>query len=113
MSLKVEIIAIVSLKIGKVHDLLVSLKQKNPLYKVIIIDKTRLKELPADKEINVIVRLIDDSKSMDCDRVPVEENEEEIETSSFMSEKLSQPLEETRLEQTLVCNVQGKCMDFG
>ena len=50
---------------------------------------------------------------MDCDRVPVEENEEEIETSSFMSEKLSQPLEETRLEQTLVCNVQGKCMDFG
>lgn len=29
---------------------------------------------------------------MDCDKGPVEENEEEVETSSFIPEKLSQPL---------------------
>ena len=32
---------------------------------------------------------------------PAEENEEEVATSSFMSKKNSQPLEETRLEQSL------------
>ena len=29
---------------------------------------------------------------MDCDKGPVEENEEEVETSSFIPEKLSQSL---------------------
>ena len=37
---------------------------------------------------------------------PVKENEEEVETSSFIPEKLSQSLEETRLEQSLECNVK-------
>lgn len=29
---------------------------------------------------------------MDCDKGPVEENEQEVETSSFIPEKRSQPL---------------------
>lgn len=33
-----------------------------------------------------------------------EENEEEIETSTFMTGKHSQPLAETKLEQSLECN---------
>lgn len=40
-----------------------------------------------------------------------EENEEEIETSTFMTVKHSQPLAETKLEQSLECNVQGKSLD--
>ena len=44
---------------------------------------------------------------------PVKENEEEVETSSFIPEKLSQSLEETRLEQSLECNVKWEYMDFG
>ena len=38
---------------------------------------------------------------------------EEVETSSFMPEKLSKPLEETKLEQSIECNTQGKCTDIG
>ena len=38
---------------------------------------------------------------MNCDRKPAEENEEEIKTGTFMPEKISQPFEETRLEQSL------------
>lgn len=41
---------------------------------------------------------------------PVKENEEEVETSSFIPEKLSQSLEETRLEQSLACYVLEKYM---
>ena len=42
---------------------------------------------------------------MDCDKGPVEENEEKVETSSFMPEKL--------IQICLGCNVQGKGMDIG
>ena len=44
--------------------------------------------------------MIDDSKSMNCDRGPVQENEGKVK-----KEKLSQPLEETRLEQSLEWNL--------
>ena len=42
---------------------------------------------------------------MNFDRYPVEENEEEIKIRTFIPKNLSQPLEETRLEQSLECNV--------
>ena len=60
--------------------------------KEIVIEQSRLNGLPVDGDINVSVRFIADSKSMDCDRDPVKENEEEVETS-FLPEKHSQPLE--------------------
>ena len=63
-------------KVGlkKVNDVLVWLKQNNPLYKEALIDQSRLNKLPVNEEINVSVRFI-----VDCERVPVEENEEEVE----------------------------------
>ena len=42
---------------------------------------------------------------MDCDRGPVEENEEKVETSSFVPESLNEPIKETKLEQSLGRNV--------
>ena len=54
--------------------------------KEIVIEQSRLNGLPVDGDINVSVRFIADSKSMDCDRDPVKENEEEVETS-FLPEK--------------------------
>ena len=89
----------VTLKI--VNDALSWLKQNNPLYKEIMSSQSRHNELPVDGNIDVSARLIDDSQSTNCGRGPVEENEEEVETSIFMPEKLSQPLEETKLEQIL------------
>ena len=74
----------VTLKI--VNDALSWLKQNNPLYKEIMSSQSRHNELPVDGNIDVSARLID---------------EEEVETSIFMPEKLSQPLEETKLEQIL------------
>lgn len=56
------------------------------------------------------VRFVDDSQSIGCDRGPVEQNGEAVETSSFMPEKPRNPLEETMLEQSLECNVEGKYM---
>lgn len=71
----------------KVNDTLIWLTENNPLCKEIIIDRSRLKELPVYGDVNLSVRFIYDSQCIDCDRGPVEENEEEVETSSFMSEK--------------------------
>ena len=67
--------------------------------------------MPVDGDANVIVRFTDDSQSMDFDRGPVKENKKDFETSSFIPEKLNQPLEETTLEQSLEYNVQWKNMD--
>ena len=63
--------------------------------------------------MNVSARFIDDSHSIDCDRGPVKENEEEVQTSSFILEKPNQSLEETRFERSLECNVKRKYMDIG
>ena len=71
----------------KVNDTPIWLTENNPLYKDIIIDRSRLKELPVYGNVNLGVKFIYDSQCIDCDRGPVEENEEEVETSSFMSEK--------------------------
>ena len=87
-------------------------KQNNPLYKEIIIDQSRLNELHAYMNINVSLRFIYDSQSMDRDKGPAEQNEEQVETSSFMLEKFSQPIEES-LKQSLECNVLGKYIDIG
>lgn len=76
----------------KVNDELVWLKQNNALYKETILRQSRVNKLPLDGDVNVSVRFINDSQSMDCDKGPVEENEEEVETSSFIPEKRSQPL---------------------
>ena len=57
------------------------------MHKEIIIDRSRLKELSVYGDANLGVKFIYDSQCIDCDRDPVEENEEEVETSSFMSEK--------------------------
>ena len=65
----------VGLKI--VNDVLVWLKQNNPLYKEALIDQSSLNKLPVNEDINVSVRFI-----VDCERVPVEENEEEVEVDS-------------------------------
>lgn len=107
------------IRLKMINDALAWLKQNNPLYKEIVIDQSRLidqsslNKLPADEVINVSVRFIDDSQSNNCDRGQVKENEEEIQTSSFIPEKLSQLLKEIRFERSLEYDVQRKCMDIG
>ena len=100
----------------KVNDGLVWLKQNNSittLYEEIIIDRSSLNELPVDGDVSVSVRFIDDSQSMDCDREPAEENEEEVKTGTFMPEKISQPFEETRLEQSLEWSLEVQAKYIG
>ena len=61
--------------IVKNDNALVWLKENNPLYKEMIIGRSRLDELPVCEDVNVSVRFIYHSQCTDCDRDLVEENE--------------------------------------